>query len=196
MSLTLNLSVKDIDSDVLEWYTNSDPELVSEALWYGWKSATYNQTNNLQTNKKIDELKSRITELEKDKSKIQNEYHRINNTIYNLADSIVSQKTNYMKITVDELNNKIKDLEEINSQKNEELIEIREIFNNSKKKGDYAEEKINEYLEKELKSDFIIYEPGLENQKHQGDTHILIREENEDKNKPYLDSILPFTGHK
>ena len=53
MSLTLNLSVKDIDSDVLEWYTNSDPELVSEALWYGWKSATYNQTNNLQTNKKI-----------------------------------------------------------------------------------------------------------------------------------------------
>lgn len=215
MSLTLNLSIKDLDSKVLEWYSKSSLEEVSEALWYGWKSVVFNQSNNLQTNKKIDELKDKINDIEKEnqlkidklerekqtiiisKNKIEQECNLLNNTysrtINNLVDSGVEEKTKwmeektrYMNYTIDELNDKIIKLEQVNSQKNEELIEIREIFNNSKKKGDYAEEKINEYLEKEFKSDYIIYQPGLEGQKHQGDIHILLKDQNLDNEKPYL----------
>ena len=199
MSITLNLSVEEVDSEVLKWYSNSDPSLISEALWYGWKTITYNQTNNLQTNKKIDELKKDIDRLKREnqntvieKNKIEREYSNLNNTfsktIHTLVDCGVEEKTKYMDLRISELNSKIESLEELNSQKSVELQEIREIFNNSKKKGNYAEEQINEYLEKELKNDYLIYQPGLEGQKHQGDTHILVKEENLNKDSPYIGS--------
>ena len=210
MSLKLELTIDKLENKILKWYQNNNKELISHALYHGYvvmNSLDYSKNLEESEQSKIKDLDSYIEELELNKEELENKINSLENKINLLeknnnnlesnlrlnVQSIVEEKTKYMKITMDTLHQRINDKDEVilnyreeSKKYKEELDSLKNIFSNSNKKGSYAEEQINDYLKKECNEQFIIYEPGIDKQDHQGDTHLILKSRLND-NSDYRD---------
>jgi hypothetical protein len=202
--MKLEVNVGELDSTILKWYDNANPIDITNALYHGYNIVSNPQFNkHLETtsDSKLDMIQEENTMLKQKLEMYTKEIDTMTNEIKQKCSLEYSERLKDKEQRIEELREQfitsisdkerlIKEINErIDVQKkvqitlendiikaNEKCVELESIMNNSYKKGDYAENKLKEMLDKNISKNMTIN--LISKEAHKTDIHIKNKDDN------------------